>query len=101
MIINYFNEGKYYEKLNKPDYGNKFEENVEVSTARRHVKDIHDDYTPLGLFPTEETQVCTPIVDGWNSKFQYTIGSNSSCGLASPSISNINSILFENKFLKY
>ncbi len=57
---------KYYEQLNKPDYGSKFEENVEVSTARRHIKDIHDDYTPLGLFPTEETQVCTPIVDGWN-----------------------------------
>lgn len=57
---------KYYEKLNKPNYGSKFEENVQVATARRHIKDIHDDYTPLGLFATEETQVCTPIVDGWN-----------------------------------
>lgn len=56
----------YYKKLNKPDYGNKNEKDVTVAKAKRHSKDIHDDYTPLGLFPTEETQVCTPIVDGWN-----------------------------------
>lgn len=57
---------KYYEKLNKPEYGNKFQEDVKVSIAKRHSKNIHDDYTPLSLAPTEETQVCTPIVDGWN-----------------------------------
>ncbi len=57
---------RQYEKLNKPEYGNKFQENVEVTKAKRHSMDIHDDYTPLSLAPTEETQVCTPIVDGWN-----------------------------------
>ena len=34
--------------------------------AKRHAKDIHDDYTPLSLAPTEELTICTPLVDGWN-----------------------------------
>ena len=57
---------KYYIQLNKPEYGNKNKKNVKVIKANRHIKDIHDDYTPLSLNPTEETVVCTPIVDGWN-----------------------------------
>ena len=37
-----------------------------VVVADRHAKDIHDDYTPLSLKPTEELTICTPLVDGWN-----------------------------------
>ena len=57
----------YYKKFDKPVYGDKSatEEQV-LAKAKRHSKDIHDDYTPLSLMPTEDTVVCTPFVDGWN-----------------------------------
>ena len=57
----------YYKKFDKPVYGSKKSSNEElVIKAKRHVRDIHDDYTPLSLMPTQETMSCTPIVDGWN-----------------------------------
>ena len=58
---------EYYKKFDRPIYGEKgSSENVNVTKAIRHAKDIHDDYTPLALKPTEETLICTPLVDGWN-----------------------------------
>jgi len=59
---------KYYEEFGKPEWGDRFiEENeLELIKASRSNIDIHDDYTPLFLKPTKETQVCTPYVDGWN-----------------------------------
>jgi len=58
---------EYYKKFDKPVYGNKKSMNKELlSKAQRHVHNIHDDYTPLSLKPTEETETCTPLVDGWN-----------------------------------
>jgi hypothetical protein len=57
---------QYYKKFDKPVFGLKDSEEHEVTRAKRHVIDIHDDYTPILLKPTEETQVCTPRVDGWN-----------------------------------
>jgi hypothetical protein len=64
MIVNL----KYYEEFGKPDWGDKFksEETIELIRAKRSKADIHDDYTPIFLNPTKETQVCTPYVDGWN-----------------------------------
>ena len=64
MIINL----KYYEEFGKPDWGDKIvsEDKIEVAKAKRSITDIHDDYTPIFLEPTRETQVCTPYVDGWN-----------------------------------
>ena len=57
----------YYKKFDKPVYGSKNQkESVNISKAIRSVHDIHDDYTPLTLKPTDETLVCTPLVDGWN-----------------------------------
>ena len=57
----------YYKKFDKPVYGDKKSMNKELlAKAQRHVLDIHDDYTPLSLKPTEETVSCTPLVDGWN-----------------------------------
>jgi len=57
----------YYKKFDKPVFGNKSSTKEEtVVKAIRHSKDIHDDYTPLSLRPTEELTVCTPLVDGWN-----------------------------------
>ena len=57
----------YYKKFDRPVYGKKEDsEETIVTKAIRHVRDIHDDYTPLSLKPTEETIVCTPLVDGWN-----------------------------------
>jgi hypothetical protein len=57
----------YYNKFDRPVFGNK-EDNEEqrLAKAARHSKDIHDDYTPISLAPTEETCICTPLVDGWN-----------------------------------
>ena len=60
---------KYYEKFDKPVWGeakHKIDKPEHLAAANRHVKDIHDDYTPLALMPTEETKVCKPLVDGWN-----------------------------------
>ena len=58
---------EYYKKFDKPVYGNKKSINKELLVkAQRHVHNIHDDYTPLSLKPTEETVNCTPLVDGWN-----------------------------------
>ena len=62
MLVNL----KYYKKFDKPVFGTKSSEKEFVTKAERHVKDIHDDYTPLSLKPTEELTVCTPLVDGWN-----------------------------------
>lgn len=64
MVVNL----KYYEEFGKPDWGDKFisEDKIEVAKAKRSTTDIHDDYTPIFLEPTKETQVCTPYVDGWN-----------------------------------
>lgn len=64
MVINL----RYYEEFGKPNWGDKFvsEERIKVAKAKRSKKDIHDDYTPVFLEPTKETQVCTPHVDGWN-----------------------------------
>ena len=56
----------YYKKFDKPVYGDKNSKETEVIKAKRHIYDIHDDYTPLSLKPTEETVSCTPLVDGWN-----------------------------------
>lgn len=57
----------YYKKFDKPVFGDKNSSKEEiVSKANRHIKDIHDDYTPLSLMPTQESTVCTPLVDGWN-----------------------------------
>jgi len=56
----------YYRKFDKPVFGNKNSGEEFVVKAKRHVKDIHDDYTPLSLAPTEELTICTPLVDGWN-----------------------------------
>ena len=56
----------YYKKFDKPVYGIKNNEKTILANAKRHVHDIHDDYTPLSLKPTEETVSCTPLVDGWN-----------------------------------
>lgn len=57
---------KYYEKFDKPVFGTKTTKEEFVIKADRHIKDIHDDYTPLSLKPTEELTICTPLVDGWN-----------------------------------
>jgi hypothetical protein len=63
MLVNL----RYYEKFDKPVFGDKTSTKEEVVTkALRHAVDIHDDYTPLSLRPTDETSVCTPLVDGWN-----------------------------------
>ena len=64
MIVNL----KYYEEFGKPNWGDKFvsEDKIELIKAKRSNNDIHDDYTPLFLEPTKETQICTPYVDGWN-----------------------------------
>ena len=62
MLVNL----KYYEKFDKPVFGSKNSGEEFVVKAERHAKDIHDDYTPLSLRPTEELTVCTPLVDGWN-----------------------------------
>ena len=62
MLVNL----KYYEKFDRPVFGEKMNEDTFVIDADRHAKDIHDDYTPLSLKPTEELTVCTPLVDGWN-----------------------------------
>ena len=56
----------YYKKFDKPVFGNKNSGEEFVVKAKRHAKDIHDDYTPLSLAPTEELTICTPLVDGWN-----------------------------------
>ena len=56
----------YYKKFDKPVYGKKNNEETILTKAKRHIRDIHDDYTPLLLQPTDETLVCTPLVDGWN-----------------------------------
>jgi hypothetical protein len=57
----------YYKKFDRPVYGDKTSTTEHVlAKAKRHSKDIHDDYTPLSLMPTEDTCVCTPLVDGWN-----------------------------------
>lgn len=57
---------KYYEKFDKPVFGEKTTTEEFVAKASRHIKDIHDDYTPLSLQPSEELTICTPLVDGWN-----------------------------------
>ena len=62
MLVNL----KYYKKFDKPVFGNKNSGEEFVVKAERHIKDIHDDYTPLSLKPTEELTICTPLVDGWN-----------------------------------
>lgn len=62
MLVNL----KYYEKFDKPVFGDKNSGEEFVVKALRHAKDIHDDYTPLSLKPTEELTICTPLVDGWN-----------------------------------
>lgn len=62
MLVNL----KYYEKFDKPVFGIKNSGEAFLVKAERHAKDIHDDYTPLSLKPTEDTQICTPLVDGWN-----------------------------------
>lgn len=62
MLINL----KYYKKFDKPVFGKKNSKDEFVVVADRHAKDIHDDYTPLALKPTEELTICTPLVDGWN-----------------------------------
>jgi hypothetical protein len=62
MLVNL----KYYEKFDKPVFGQKNSGEEFVVKAERHAKDIHDDYTPLSLKPTEELTICTPLVDGWN-----------------------------------
>ena len=59
----------YYKKFDKPVWGeakHKLDKPEHLAAANRHAKDIHDDYTPLAVMPTEETKVCTPLVDGWN-----------------------------------
>ena len=57
----------YYKKFDKPVFGDKSSTKEEtVVRAIRHSKDIHDDYTPLSLRPSEESTICTPLVDGWN-----------------------------------
>ena len=57
----------YYKKFDKPGFGDKSSCKEEiVIKAKRHSKDIHDDYTPLSLMPTQESTICTPLVDGWN-----------------------------------
>ena len=56
----------YYKKFDKPVFGDKNSTETFVTKAKRHAKDIHDDYTPLSLAPTEELTICTPLVDGWN-----------------------------------
>ncbi len=57
----------YYKKFDKPVYGVKNISGTAIlAKAKRHVRDIHHDYTPLSLKPTEETLSCTPLVDGWN-----------------------------------
>jgi len=56
----------YYQKFDKPVFGDKNSGEEFVVKAKRHAKDIHDDYTPLSLAPTEELTICTPLVDGWN-----------------------------------
>jgi hypothetical protein len=62
MLVNL----NYYKKFDKPVYGEKSTKEESVVKAERHVKDIHHDYTPLSLKPTEELTICTPLVDGWN-----------------------------------
>lgn len=64
MIVNL----RYYEEFGKPDWGDRFksEDKIELIRAKRSKTDIHDDYTPIFLEPTKDTQVCTPYVDGWN-----------------------------------
>ena len=56
----------YYKKFDKPVYGDKNSNETQVTKAKRHIHDIHDDYTPLSLKPTDDTLICTPLVNGWN-----------------------------------
>jgi len=62
MLVNL----NYYKKFDKPVFGEKSTKEEFLTKAERHAKDIHHDYTPLSLKPTEELTVCTPLVDGWN-----------------------------------
>ena len=62
MLVNL----NYYKKFDKPVFGEKSTKEETVMKAERHAKNIHHDYTPLSLKPTEELTVCTPLVDGWN-----------------------------------
>jgi len=55
----------YYRDFGNPSCGKKGEK-VEIVVPRRSEKNIHHDYTPIWLKPTNETKVCTPVVDGWN-----------------------------------
>jgi hypothetical protein len=57
---------EYYKKFDRPVFGEKTTKEEAVVKAKRHAKDIHDDYTPLSLAPTDELTICTPLVDGWN-----------------------------------
>ena len=56
----------YYKKFDKPVYGDKNSKETQVTKAKRHIHNIHDDYTPLSLKPTDDTLICTPLVNGWN-----------------------------------
>ena len=57
---------KYYNQFGQPEFGIANNEKQKVIKAHRSSKDIHDDYTPLWLGPTKDTQICTPVVNGWN-----------------------------------
>lgn len=57
---------EYYKKFGKPEYGNKNTGEYKLYIPKRSKKDIHDDYTPIGLMSSEITEICTPVVDGWN-----------------------------------
>jgi len=60
---------KYYKEFENPEWGINVKDSgmpEKVAVAQRASEDIHDDYTPLFLNPTQDTKVCTPYVDGWN-----------------------------------
>lgn len=56
---------KYYNQFGNPSWGKKGE-TQEIVIPKRSKKNIHHDYTPIWLKTTNQTKVCTPVVDGWN-----------------------------------
>ena len=61
MLVN-----KYYEKFDKPVFGEKTDEDTFVIVADRHAKDIHVTIRPFLLNQQKNLLYVTPLVDGWN-----------------------------------
>lgn len=57
---------EYYKKFNKPLFGENKNQIEKVTRCERHTKDIHDDYTPILLNPTDGKMFRRPTLPGWN-----------------------------------